>query len=187
MYWARWPAILRKKSLSRCQLWIVRWVPHCEGVNILIMKGGLGRTYDEVSMCCIAHQLRREAISWALEHTERFAEDEVTHDVEDQPFTPMCCVPLGIPAFFRDTAVCLSSQHLTSYPHVCKNVLFQALDCVITKGMTHDSPLTCMLHLVDSRVHANGLWRARECFIEACFSDIATETVDGFQAGRSVY
>ena len=27
MYCARWPAILRKKSLSKCQLWMVRCVP----------------------------------------------------------------------------------------------------------------------------------------------------------------
>jgi hypothetical protein len=143
-----------------------------------------------MSVCRITHQFCRKSVPWALQHAKGLAEDQIAHDIKYEPLTPMCRIPLSVPALVISQllrmAVCSLAKHLAPNPHIREDVLLQGFDCGIAKSVAHDSSLARMLRLVNGRVYADCFGRAWECFVEAPLSYVGTETVNCLQTSRCV-
>jgi hypothetical protein len=153
------------------------------------MKGN--RTYDQMSMRRIPHQLGRKPIPWALQHAERLPKHQITHDIKDQPLTPMRRVPALIPPLSSALLVAKSCifisaapppKQFTPHPHIRQNILLQIPNRTVRESRAHHPPLTRMLHLIDRTVHAHRRRGRRKRLVEIRFLDITPKPVDGLES-----
>lgn len=136
----------------------------------------------------IPHQLRRKPVRGALQHPKRLAKHQITHDVEDQPLTPMRRIPRAIPTISllpHTTSIRIptrpTAQQLAPHPHIRNDILLQRPDRGIAERAAHHPPLARVLHLVDGRVHAHRRRRRRKRLVEIGLLDVRPEPVDALQ------
>ena len=141
----------------------------------------MGGAHDQMSMSCVSDQVYSKPIRWALQHTKCLTKDQVAHDVEHHPVTPVCNIPRIAPAVLLAStrgSISLLSQQPTCRPDVRQNVPLQALDRTVAERMAHYAPLPCVLHLVDAAVNIYRGFARRKRRVEIGLADIRTETVD---------
>ena len=137
----------------------------------------------------ISHQIDRKAIRRAFEHAKGFTKHKITHDIENQPVTPICYIPWLPPPLLvslDSAAPDFLLKNPTCRSHIRQNVPLQALDRSIAERVAHDPALPRVLHLVNAAVYIVRVLVCRERRVEIGFADVGSEAIDGLQGRRRV-